>query len=63
MVAGRSEPAPDGVPTSPYLDSLGMYPGGPPATIASSSATSLPRISFEDLLTIVRVLDSIGRVP
>ena len=29
LVAGGSEPAPDGVPSPPYPDGLGAYPGGP----------------------------------
>ena len=63
VVAGCSEPTPDGVPSAPYSGGLGTYPGGPPATDALSGATSLPLISFESLLTAVRVLESSGRVP
>ena len=42
VLAGRSEPAPDGVPSVPYPDGLGTYPGGPVATDAPSGATPTP---------------------
>ena len=63
VVAGRGEPTSDGAPLVPYPDGLGAYPGGPTATVAPSGATSPPRISFSDLLTTIRVLESSGRIP
>ena len=63
VVAGRAELTPDGAPLVLYLDSLGAYPGGLAATVAPSGATPPPRISFSDLLTTIRVLESSGRIP
>ena len=61
-VAGHAEPTPDGVPSVPYTDGLGTYPGGPVSTVAPMGATPPARISFEDLLT-ARVLENSGRIP
>ena len=62
VVAGRAEPTPDGAPLVLYPDGLRAYRGVLAATVAPSSATSPPRISFSDPLMTVRVLESSSRI-
>ena len=44
-----------------YTGDLRTTPGGPAAADARLGGFSLPRWSFEDLLVIVMVLESLGK--
>ena len=60
VVAGRSEPMPDRAPSVSYTGDLGTNLGGPAAADVPSGGSSLPRLSFEDLLVTVKFLESSG---
>ena len=54
----------DRAPSVSYSHNLGTTLGGPAAVSASSDATSLPRMSFADLVTTMQFFElSSGRVP
>ena len=59
-VAGRSELMPDRAPLTPYTGGLGTTLGGPAAVDATTGSSSVSRLSFEDLLVTIRVLESSG---
>ena len=54
-VAVRSEHPPGRAPSVSYSDDLGTTLGEPAAVSASLDATSLPRMSFADLMMTVRL--------
>ena len=63
-VAVHSEHPPDRSPFASYSDDLGTTLGGPVAVSASSDATSLPRMSFANLMMTIQFFElSSGRVP
>ena len=59
-VARRSEPTPDRAPSVSFTGDLGTILGGPAAADAPSGGSSLPRLSFEDLLFTIRFFESSG---
>ena len=62
-VAVRTEHPPDRSPSALYSDDLGTTLGGPAAVSESTDSTSLPRMSFTDLLATVHFFEASGRVP
>ena len=59
-VAVRSENAPDRAPSASYTGNLGTTQGGPAAASSPTGGSSLPRLSFKDLLVTVRFFESSG---
>ena len=62
-VAVRTEHLPDRGPYTPYSDGLGTTLGGPATVSESTDSTSLPHMSFADLLATVQFFEASGRVP
>ena len=62
-VAMHLEQAPDRGPCAPYPGGLGHSLGGPVAVSAFADVTSLPQMSFSELLATVQLLERRGRVP
>ena len=62
-VAVRSDHPPNRAPSASYSDDLRTTPGGPAAVSVSSGATSLPPMSFADLMMTIQFFESSsGRV-
>ena len=62
VVAGCAEPAPDRGPSASCSVCLGTTLGGPIATVSPTGTSSPSRLSFANLLVMLRVVESSGGV-
>ena len=58
-----TEHVPDRGPLAFYADNLGTTLEGPAALSMSADTTSLPHMSFADLLAMIQFFETNGRVP